>query len=155
MHHVFSRRCSSSEEDRRHFIKTGRAPKNSKTYCEINFDELVMIYEEMNLFDVMQRSSCTMYAIWSCAFWGALLHFVFDMLTTDNSTGSRQKLKQSVPRYSTNLRRIIWVGSPENRRWTNIWLLRIRRQFDVEDAPTPDQGGRCISPSDYFLALLH
>jgi hypothetical protein len=55
------------------------------------------------------------------------LHFVFD------ST----KWKKSVPSYSTNLRYIIWVGSPENRRWKNIWLLRIRRQF----ASTPDQGG--------------
>jgi hypothetical protein len=24
-------------------------------------------------------------------------------------------------RYSTNLRRTIWVSSPENRRWKNIW----------------------------------
>jgi hypothetical protein len=39
------------------------------------------------------------------------LCFVFDALTIDNSTGIRQKLKQSVPRYSTNLLRIIWVGS--------------------------------------------
>jgi hypothetical protein len=68
--------------------------------------------------------------------------FAFDALTTDNSTGIRQKLKQSVPRYSTNLRPIIWVGSPENRRWKNILLLRIRRQFNVEFASTPDQSSR-------------
>jgi hypothetical protein len=38
------------------------------------------------------------------------LRFVFDALTTDNLTGIRQKWKQSVPRYSTNLRRIFeWV----------------------------------------------
>jgi hypothetical protein len=29
------------------------------------------------------------------------VHFVFDALTTDNSTGIQQKWKQSVPRYST------------------------------------------------------
>jgi hypothetical protein len=34
------------------------------------------------------------------------VRFVFDALTTYNSTGIRQKLKQSVPRYSTNLSRI-------------------------------------------------
>jgi hypothetical protein len=60
------------------------------------------------------------------------VHFiVFDALTTDNST----KIKKSVPRYSTNLRRIIWVGSPENRRWKNIWLLRIRRRIRVDPRP--------------------
>jgi hypothetical protein len=68
---------------------------------------------------------------------GFVGRFVFDALTTV----TRQKWKQSVPRYSTNLRRIIWVGSPENRRWKNIWLLRIRRLFDIEFASTPDQGG--------------
>jgi hypothetical protein len=55
-----------------------------------------------------------------------------------NSTGIRQKWKQSAPRYSTNLRRIMWVGSPDNRRWKNIWL-KIRRQFDVEFASTLDR----------------
>jgi hypothetical protein len=76
----------------------------------------------------------------------SFIHFVFDMLTTDNSTGIRQKLKQSGPRYSMNLRRIIWVGSPENWRWKNIWLLRIRRRIRVD----PCLGGgvlhvdRCI-----------
>jgi hypothetical protein len=65
--------------------------------------------------------------------WGGLHRptFVFDVLTTDNSTGIQQKWRQSVPRYSTNLRRIIWVGSPENRRWKNIWL-RIRRRICVD-----------------------
>jgi hypothetical protein len=65
--------------------------------------------------------------------WGKLgfvrLRFVFDALTMDNSTGIRRKWKKSVPRYSTNLRRIIGVGSPENRRWKNIWLLRIRHRI--------------------------
>jgi hypothetical protein len=70
------------------------------------------------------------------------LHFVFDGLTTDNSTGIRQKWKQSVPRYSTNLRCIIWVGSPENRQWKHIWLLRIRRRIRVDPWPWGVQNSR-------------
>jgi hypothetical protein len=70
------------------------------------------------------------------------VRFVFDALTTDNLTGIWQKWKHSVPRYSTNLRRIIWVGSPKNWRWKNILLRRIRRRFCVDPRVHVD---RCIT----------
>jgi hypothetical protein len=78
-----------------------------------------------------------MYAIWSCLC--ILRSASYILYSTRWQQITRQNLKQSVPRYSMNLRRIIWVGSPENRRWKNIWLLRIRREFDVD--PWPGGGG--------------
>jgi hypothetical protein len=69
--------------------------------------------------DLMQRSTWSYAGTYNVCYMKLSVHylerfirFVFDVLTTDNSTGIRQKWKQSVPRYSTNLRRIIWVRLP-------------------------------------------
>jgi hypothetical protein len=94
------------------------------------------------------------------------LRFVFDALTTDNSTGIRQKLKQSVPRYSTNLWRIFeWVRQKidgEKIFGSSGFAPSIRRRIRVD--PWPGGGGyrvhvdRCNTtgtPGSSEVSVLH
>jgi hypothetical protein len=64
------------------------------------------------------------------------VRFVFDALTTDNSTGIR-KISQVFDEFTPHNLSGFAIKSTVKK----YLLLRIRRQFDIEFASTPDQGG--------------